>query len=568
MFKDIKAFLSSFIQKAKDRNIFKKYLGITLAGVLTILIPIIIAVLYIQFNDKPITETQVEELTITIFDNDGHTINSDTVSLDKIETSPFINLINNVINTKSISVKPENFNKSPTFNITVASIDTSLTYKCYFEKDASNSFIEDNTGNFFLPSKNEYSTFLNSEFSQQIYFESVPPSLTVGKDSFVLPYTVDWSYTLTNGSVQKSSNYKATTETKSYMIDGAIDFMFSEIPSTCNIKIKTKDGKLFFDGTLEETADFTANDGDKFTIIVDATWTEEQEKTSFGSQHYEFDIICTKPSNIELTPQKAVGGSIVKISISDVNNADTIVYTAKEPQSKSLALQTLYEFTPTFIKDGQNAYAYLPIPNDIEEEIFEFSVSYGIAKVDFSLSLAKRSVSSNIPLSSDDISFNITDKEKNEFSKLIANGSTTYGNIILFTSEFLSPEEYGFKKSIEYNSEISIDDNISFNFLANAYTSSNDEHIAVKSANIGIVRAVGYSELLGNYVAIDHGAGLYTWYFGLSDISISKGDILKKGAFIGRSGSSFPLCSNGVNIFCTLYGNLIDPDDILGNKLV
>ena len=94
MFKDIKAFLSSFIQKAKDRNIFKKYLGITLAGVLTILIPIIIAVLYIQFNDKPATETQVEELTITIFDNDGHTINSDTVSLDKIETSPFINLIN------------------------------------------------------------------------------------------------------------------------------------------------------------------------------------------------------------------------------------------------------------------------------------------------------------------------------------------------------------------------------------------------------------------------------------------------------------------------------------------
>ena len=267
MFKDIKAFLTSFAQKIKERNLFKKYLGITLAGILTILIPIIIAVVYIQFNDKPVEEVQVEEISITIFDNDGHTINSDTVSVNKIETSPFINIINTLINTKYVSEKPEDFNKNPTFNITVASVDTSLTYKCYFEKDASNSFIEDNAGNFFLPSKNEYSAFLNSEFSQQIYSESVPPSLTVGKDSFVLPSTVNWNYTLTDGSIQKSSNFKATTEIRSYMIDGAIDFMFSEIPSTCNIKIKAKDGKLFFEGTLEETADFTANDGDKFTTI-------------------------------------------------------------------------------------------------------------------------------------------------------------------------------------------------------------------------------------------------------------------------------------------------------------
>ena len=75
------------------------------------------------------------------------------------------------------------------------------------------------------------------------------------------------------------------------------------------MKITLLGGKTF-EGTLEETADFTANDGDKFTTIIDATWSEESEKTSFGSQHYEFDIICTKPSNIEITPKKAFGGSI------------------------------------------------------------------------------------------------------------------------------------------------------------------------------------------------------------------------------------------------------------------
>lgn len=566
MFKDIKVFLSSFKKKAKEHNLFKKYLGITLAGILAILIPIVIAILYIQFKDEPLKESQVKELSITVFDNDGHTIDSESVAIDNIASSPFVNIINNVLDTKTPALKPENFSKKPTFNLTVATSDTSLTYKCYFEKDLSVSFIEDNTGNFYLPREAEYTAFLNSAFSQKIYSESVPPSLTIGKDSFVLPTNAEWKYKRTDGTIQESTNFEIANKKLSYMIDGAIDFMFSESPSTCNIKITSTDGTIFFDGTLEETADFTANDGDKFTVIINAEWNDSTESLSFGNQSYEFDIICTKPSTIEITPQKVFGGSLVKISVSDVNNADTIVYTAKKPLNDDASSNKLYEFVPRFKKSGQNAYAYLPIPNDIAKGTFEFTVSYGIAKVDFTLSLEE--ISATTINLSEDASINITDKSKSEFSKIVTTSSATYGDIILFTSDFLSPEDYGFTKSIEYNSQVMLDEESSFEFFANSYTSDEGDGTAIKSANIGIVREIGYSELLGNYIAIDHGAGLYTWYCGLSDVNVLKGDILKKGEFIGRSGSTSLLCEGGVNIFCTLYGNLINPSDVLGKSLI
>ena len=567
MFKDVKTFLSSFLKKVKEHDLFKKYLGITLAAILAILIPIVIAVLYIQFKDEQIVETQVDEITVTMFDNDGHTITSDKAPSNELSESAFVDIVYNMVNAKTLTQKPEDFNKTPTFNLSIATTDTPVSYKCYFEKNVFSSFIEDSSGNFFALSENEYTTFLNSSFAQTVYPESTPPSLTIEKDISVLPQNATWSYKLTDGTLQESTNIKTESETVSYMISGAIDFSFSDIPSECNIKIQKNGGNVVFDGSLEGIADFTADDGDKFTVFITAKWEDVENELAFGTQNYEFEIICTKPSTIEITPQSALGGTLVKISISDVNNPDTIIYTVKSTADEDSPIKGLCEFTPTFIKNGQNAYAFLPIPNGIGEDTFEFSVSYGIAKADFSISLAERSTPKVITPDDGIITFDLTDKTKNEFSKILANTTKKATDTILFTSAFLSPNEYGLTKSIEYNSEISTEET-AFKFLAESYTAPSDELISIKSANIGTVRAVGYSELLGNYVAVDHGAGLYTWYCGLSDVGVAQGDILKKGAFIGRSGSTAPLCQNGVNIFCTLYENLINPSDVLGQKLV
>ena len=568
MFKDIKAFLSSFFKKNKDESAFKKYLGITIAFILALLIPVIIAILYMNFSNPSVESKKADELSITMFDNDGNTIMSEKISADKIKDSPFINTVHTMINAKDATPKPQSFEQEPTFNLSITTPTETQTYKCYFDKDPSSSFIEDGAGNFFAPRSAEYTAFLNSSFSQKVYSESTPPALTIEKNIFVLPKSVNWNYKLINDSIQESTNFKTDAKISSYMINGAIDFMFSEAPSQSSIKIVSENNEIIFEGTLEDTADFTANDGDKFTVFINATWDNKNNNCAFGTQRYEFELVCTKPSVIEASPQNAFGGTLIKISVSDVNNTDTITYTAKKDPNAPDALKALYNFVPTFKKEGQNAYALIPVPIDIGEGSFEFSISYGITKADFNISLAARSVPTTVTLSKENTFFEITDKVTEDFTKLIKDTFIASNDTILFTGTFLSPEEYGFTKSIEYNSDIAIDGKSAFKFLANSYSTTSNVPISVKSANIGIVKSVGYSEILGNYVAIDHGAGLYTWYCGLSDVGVLKGDILKRGQFIGFSGSTSPLCTNGVNVFCTLYGSLINPSDVLGQSLV
>ena len=573
MFKDIKAFLSSFFKKTKKQHLFRKYLGITLVGILAILIPATIIFCYLNFKeDAPIPTAP--DVSLTVFDNDGHTIHSETINSNDIESSPFVKTVYGVLNSKIATEKPTDFKKDPTFNITVTSDSNTSTFKCYFDKNASSSFIEDTNGNFFLPNADAYVTFLNSPFSQSVYPESTPPALSIGDSTSITPHEVDWTYTLIGGTTQVSQGNETTEDVKSYMIDGLVKFTFSSEPDECTVKIFDKNEELVFEGTNKSISDFTANEGDEFNVSLHAKWDSKEDALAYGEQNYNFNIICTKPSEIKLSASTASGGDFIIVSVSNANSADAIIYTPKypvapkdvtEPQQK--ALETLYDYAPIFTISGHDAYALIPIPYDVPVSSFEFSIAYGISKADFSLVLTERIVTTTIPLPEKDVSFNV-DSAKDEFETILSETCTDFEDLLLFTSEFLSPEEYGFKKVLDSSNDINISEEESFKFLATSFVSESEQVLAVKSANVGKVRAVGRSVLLGNYVVIDHGAGLYTWYCGLSEIGVSKGTVLKKGDFIGRSGSTSPLCENGVNIFCTLYENLIDPTDVLGQKLI
>lgn len=60
----------------------------------------------------------------------------------------------------------------------------------------------------------------------------------------------------------------------------------------------------------------------------------------------------------------------------------------------------------------------------------------------------------------------------------------------------------------------------------------------VTAANCGIVRLVGDFYLAGNAIYVDHGAGLVTGYFHLSEPLVSEGDTVSTGQLIGRTGAT------------------------------
>ncbi len=70
------------------------------------------------------------------------------------------------------------------------------------------------------------------------------------------------------------------------------------------------------------------------------------------------------------------------------------------------------------------------------------------------------------------------------------------------------------------------------------YDLASTAHAPVEAANSGIVKFAGDLGIYGNTVIIDHGLGLMSLYGHLSDITVNKGDQVKKGDIIGRTGAT------------------------------
>lgn len=562
MFNDIKVFLLSFFKKLSSKKFIKKITGLIVICLLTVLIPISIAVCYVQFI-KEEQKVTTPDISVSLFDADGKLIASETTQEDIVDASPLANIFYKLESTKVRATKPAEFAKKQSMSFTIKYASDSSTFKCYFEESAEESYLEDSNGEFYSPDRLAYSMFLSSSYSETIYKESTPPALYTTAGDTVFPSKSDWTYILNDKKEQRSKNYETAKGILTYRIAGAISFDFSRSPDLCNITVKTIAGDTVFDGSLQDLTSLTAEENSELLVTVNAEWNKRNELDSYGKQQYEFKIICAEPPTFQLSATEAVGGQLILITVNGVESADSIIYSPLSElpdevkasfEISAKALNELYSYKPIFVKERNIAYAFLPIPANIPDTTFGFSLSCGISKSNLTVNL-KQSKATDIEIGD----FALTKAQKAEFTRIILHLRHSTKDTLLLSEDFLFPTNYNFSLKQKYNTNI----NNSFKLLANNYSAELPDGISVQSANIGVVSLIGISPLLGNYVIVDHGMGLLTWYCGLSDVSVAEKDIVKKGDVIGRAGSSSLLCENGVNIVCSVGGILIDPDQLV-----
>ena len=566
MFDNIKSSLSSLIKKLRSKKVAKKFLGVIVIFLLTILIPLTIAFCYFFLLDDS-QKSISTDISVSLFDINGDLVESDTIEEESIEGSRLVNILYNLSYKKTKITKPTEFTKKPNMSFTVTHNSVTSTFKCYFEEDIKSSYIEDQNGFFYTPHNDTYSAFLSSDYSEPIYKEAIPPALSTEIGDIILPKQVSWSYTLNNDSEKTSSSFENTADMMSYRITGAIDFKFSRSPNACLITVKNLSGETVFSGAPEELLSLTAEENSELLVYITAKWEKNNGFTSYGEQQYEFKIICTEPSEFNISTREACGGQVILLSVTNVTSTESIIYTPSAVPSGSdasaRAIYELYAYKPIFVKKGSMAYALLPIPASIPKSEFSFSLSCGISKADFTLKLNEASPNQlTIPLDSEEKEITLTDAQKSDFFKIQSALNYSRSDILLLNGEFALPTDYGFTSKYSYNSRV----NDSFTLLAASFSAQDTDGASIKSANTGIVLSTGYSELLGNYVIVDHGMGLCTWYCSLSDVTVSEKDILKKGDVIGRAGSHSMLCDNGVTLFCSVGSTLINPSELIAKK--
>jgi murein DD-endopeptidase MepM/ murein hydrolase activator NlpD len=93
------------------------------------------------------------------------------------------------------------------------------------------------------------------------------------------------------------------------------------------------------------------------------------------------------------------------------------------------------------------------------------------------------------------------------------------------------------------------------------------EGAPVRAINDGVVVLVRSCFLAGNVVVIDHGAGIGSAYFHLSEASAAEGDKVLRGDVIGRVGSTGRTTGPHVHVSIHLPGTFVDPPHFLRLQL-
>lgn len=81
----------------------------------------------------------------------------------------------------------------------------------------------------------------------------------------------------------------------------------------------------------------------------------------------------------------------------------------------------------------------------------------------------------------------------------------------------------------------------------------------VKAINDGTVVLVRSCFLPGNVVVVDHGAGIASAYFHLQQASVVEGDIIKRGALVGRAGQTGRATGPHMHLSIWVPGGFVDP---------
>lgn len=81
----------------------------------------------------------------------------------------------------------------------------------------------------------------------------------------------------------------------------------------------------------------------------------------------------------------------------------------------------------------------------------------------------------------------------------------------------------------------------------------------VEAANDGIVVLAEFFGIYGNTIVIDHGYGLQSLYAHLSSFAAEKGDVVRKGQIIGRSGMTGLAAGDHLHFSLLLHGVQINP---------
>ena len=587
MLEDIKNFFKDFFKGKKDeqKNKQTKYSPLIISVlIIAIIIPTVFAIFYAHFYDEPETISS-NTIEILLYDSENVLLSSDKVSEADVDSSPLASsFFGMMLNKQPISV-PTNELGTPNFYLVFNRKDISERYQCYFTSSVDTSYISSESGILYSFDEVSYKQFLNLDIAQAAYESAKAPKLLTGDGEEVLPSDVTWKYKKQNGDFIDAKGFKTADEIITYRIGGAISVAFDVVPDTLSVRVCDASGAEIFNGQLADLPFVTVRPGETVDARINATWEKREERGFHGNIIYDFKVTLVNRAEFMISSDSINAGNFIIVSIKNAYALDKIRYSSSATDNNddlalmlgagndsidSAAISALYSYSPKFVIDGEYARAIIPFASALPSGSFGFSLYYGASNESFNISVRCQDPPTQYAFEKDypTIAGFISDSGMASLKAALSSVKPPVQSLIFARGAFSAMTDYGFSMGYTYNGKLTTSDNlITFDSVGSEFTSTSVGGHTARALNIGIVAEVGYCAYLGNYVVLEHGMGLRTWYCGLNMADVQVGDIVAKGDVIGKSGSTSLTTTEGVLLLCSVYDTLIDPSSLFYREL-
>ena len=541
---------------------FKKILLFAL-GLVLLFIPTYIAIA--SYNSQKPSENLPTVSTLTISDPEGRT-STVTSNNDPNGVFEMFNTIN--ASGTPVSSLPDSLAGNGFLLVTFSTPDSDQSYKYYFTTSSSDCYYADPTGKIYKIAINRAKEFLGSSYSVYLYKTATPPVLTASGTSVISATAMEWYYLVSGGTYQQYDYQPSTNDSLTYDVGNNFTFNFSIAPSDSNLKVFNAD-ELLYDGGINDLHDLKLTRNSTLRFLITASWAQAGESEYYGNALYEFNALVLAPAEFKIGESVIEHGDIVAISGVNVTNPADIKVTF-EPQLAN-------GFEPKFYADGELVHALIPFSYDVPNGEYKITVTYGITTQTLNLTVGEsrygfNKAATKYSASEAVISTFYAEDDIAAYNSVRSDICKNTEELKYFSGAFINYETAGTltsKKStikLGFTRENILKDGRTFKHTGIDFEVS--AGVDVPAMSSGKVVYAGFCDVLGNFVVVDHGYGLKTWYAHLSEISVSVGDIVRTSQSLGKTGNTGFIIDNRLHVEFTLGDISVAPFSIWDEGII
>lgn len=515
--------------------------------VLLILIPTCLAIIgYLVVKNKPDENIDTYYTSIEVSGPNGSHF-TDTPSSELFEV--FRKMITDSIYTTGI---PDT-HLAGKYTVVIQTNTDAEQYTFHFSTTDSAAYYINASGTIYRTAEDHAELFLNSTYAYELYPQAIPPVLTTAVTDQVTPTQLNWYYQTQNGSFVELSQLTVTNDILGYPIANDISFKFSLEPTSCKLTIKYGDREETYN-SIDNISLPTLTQGTELNIHIEADFSESSGNNYYGLAVYNFRMTVVEAASFSLDSTTKCFGDYFLLTCYNVKNETALeIFATPALQSR-----------PLVFRRGDIVYAAIPADTvcDTSQSPRRLTVTYGSVSDTYTLIIRNTSGANDVLLSST----NLRGEWCEALDSLLTDKLSDKGAVkeneetlkFLPNENFISPVESG-SRLIAFGDKLTVREISSEKKTALFEYYSTDG--AVVAMEGGYVIETGYDDLLGNYVILDHGGGIYTWYCGLGSIETFSGTYIRKGERLGVAGQTgFGIAEkNGVTVIATCGKTVISP---------